>query len=159
VFILTSRSYACSHSKLSRKKATTCCLSGTRQRGRGEGREGKQRHHLEYALLGLVVDERDDARSGGLDELDVGGGDVGCRRAVADPSPSAVPRVRDDTDHGAAVHGGVRRRGAHPGYLPGARQPDDPRRRRRRRRRRRGQEDRQEQREQVEAGRRVHMES
>lgn len=118
----------------------------------GKGSRGRQQH-LEYALLGLVVDERDDACAGSLDELDVGGGDVGGGRAVVDPAPRAVPRVRDDPDHGAVVQGGVRLHGARRCRLPGARQPDDPRRRRGG-----GQEDRQEEREQVEVGRRGHLE-
>ena len=97
-----------------------------RERERGNVRST----HLEEALLRLVVDERDDPRAGGLDELDVGGADVGGGGAVADPAARAVPRVRDDADDGAVVRGGVRRRGARPRPRLPARQPDDPRRRR-----------------------------
>jgi hypothetical protein len=42
--------------------------------------------HLEEAVLGFVVDERDDARAGNLDEVGVEGADVGGRGA---PAPSA----------------------------------------------------------------------
>jgi hypothetical protein len=108
-----------------------------------------QSTHLEEALLGLVVDERDDPRAGGLDELDVGGADVGGGGAVADPAARAVPRVRDDADDGAVVRGGVRRRRAGPRPRLPARQPDDPRRRR-------GEDGGQEEEEQVGGTRRVH---
>lgn len=81
--------------------------------------------HLEQLLLGLIVDDRDDARTAGLDELDVGAGDVGGRGGVVDPAAGAVPRVRDDA---AVVHGGVRRRrgaGCSPRF-PAHPHPDDP---------------------------------
>jgi hypothetical protein len=79
--------------------------------GRERERGNVRSTHLEEALLRLVVDERDDPRAGGLDELDVGGADVGGGGAVADPAARAVPRVRDDADDGgrsyAAGSGGA----------------------------------------------------
>jgi hypothetical protein len=100
--------------------------------------------NLEEAVFGLVVDEWDDARAGGLDELDVGGADVGGRGGVADPAARTVPWVRDDADDGAVVHGGVRRRAGQGPRSPARRQPDDLRHPRRRRGQEGGQEEERE---------------
>lgn len=53
--------------------------------------------HLKEAVFWLVVAEWDDARASGLDELDVGGADVGGHSDAADSATRAVPRVRDDS--------------------------------------------------------------
>jgi hypothetical protein len=62
--------------------------------------------HLEQLLLGLIVDDRDDARTAGLDELDVGAGDVGGRGVllILPPAPSpGARRCRRRTRRGPPV--------------------------------------------------------
>lgn len=77
----------------------------------------KERSYVQEGLLRLVIYERDDPGPRGLDELDVGGRDVGCASEIAEPAGGAVPGVGHDPDYRKVVEGGVRRRAAR--RLPG----------------------------------------
>ncbi|RWW31573.1 hypothetical protein GW17_00003800 [Ensete ventricosum] len=72
----------------------------------------EERSYFQKDLLGLVIYERDDPGPRGLDELDIGGRDVGCASDIAEPAGGAVPRVGHDPDYRQVVEGGVRRRAA-----------------------------------------------
>lgn len=58
------------------------------------------------------MDERDDASTAGLDELDVGGGDVGDASAIVEPAAGPVAGMRQDPDHRPVIERGIRRRTA-----------------------------------------------
>lgn len=68
-------------------------------KGKKESKRRKKAY-IRDDLPGFVVDEGDDPRAGALDELDIGGGDVGGVGRVAEPSGGAVAGVGDDSDHG-----------------------------------------------------------
>lgn len=58
------------------------------------------------------MDEGDDPGAGGLDELDVGGGDVGDAGAVVQSAGGPVAGMRQDSDHRPVIEGRIRNRTA-----------------------------------------------
>lgn len=74
-------------------------------------------HQLQFFLKlfpWLGVDEGDDPRAGGLDELDVGCGYVGHARPVVEPPGGPVARVGEDPDDRSVVEVRIRSRAAGP---------------------------------------------
>lgn len=64
--------------------------------------------YLEKLLRRLGIDEGNDTGAGGLNEFDIGGGDVGGAGGVAEAAGGAVAGMADDSDDWLVVEVGVR---------------------------------------------------
>ena len=64
-------------------------------------------YYLFENLRWVVIDKRNNSSTGGFDELDVRGRNVGRIAGISVPTGGAITRMRKDSDHRSVVEQGI----------------------------------------------------